>query len=184
MRIALLSGTNRPGSNTRKVVKHLEAVYRAAGVDAPVLDLVDLPPTLFAPEAYAEHPAAFTPFADTFLRADGVHVVVPEYNGGAPGVLKYFIDMLKYPESFARKPVAFTGLSAGIWGAFRPVEHLESLFINLGSYVYPERVFLPGIATHLEEDGSLSNPVSIKRLQTQASGFVDFAARLKKPVEA
>ena len=51
------------------------------------------------------------------LDAAGLHIITPEYNGSFPGVLKYFIDMLKFPESFVEKPVAFTGEAAGLWGA-------------------------------------------------------------------
>ena len=39
------------------------------------------------------------------LQAEGLIVVTPEYNGSLPGVLKYFIDMLKFPESFEQRPV-------------------------------------------------------------------------------
>ena len=72
-------------------------------------------------------PAAFARFSSAILTSDGVHLVTPEYNGGAPGVLKYFIDMLKFPEAFEQRPVAFTGLAAGQWGALRPVEQLAAI---------------------------------------------------------
>ena len=34
---------------------------------------------------------------------------------------------------------------AGIWGALRPVEQLQAIFGYRNAYLYPERVFLPGI---------------------------------------
>lgn len=123
--ITLLVGTNRPGANSRKVAQQIAAMYEEIGVDVCLLDLADLPPALFAPAAYAEKPAAFGVFVDTVLSSDGLHVVTPEYNGGYPGVLKYFIDMLPFPESFEARPVAFTGVAAGQFGALRPVEQLQ-----------------------------------------------------------
>src|SRR5436309_2193900 len=115
--ITLIIGTNRPNSNTRNVARHVEEVYAGLKVPLHVLDLAQLPPEIFSPSSYAEKPKSFQVFSDAILRSAGLHVVTPEYNGSVPGVLKYFIDMLKFPESFADRPVCFTGLSAGIWGA-------------------------------------------------------------------
>ena len=42
--IVIISGTNRPGSNTRKVAAQVEANYQALGVKTHLLDLADLPP--------------------------------------------------------------------------------------------------------------------------------------------
>src|SRR5260221_10398687 len=119
--ITLIVGTNRPGSNTRKVATQLEEIYAGLKVPLHVLDLAKLPPEIFSPASYAEKPKSFQPFANAVLQSIGLHVVTPEYNGSVPGVLKYFIDMLKFPESFEQKPVCFTGLAAGMWGALRPV---------------------------------------------------------------
>lgn len=178
-KIVLLSGTNRPGSNTRKIVGHLEEIYRGLGQDAQVLDLADLPPEIFSPLSYAEKPASFQPFSDAILGSCGVHVVTPEYNGGLPGVLKYFIDMLKFPESFERRPVCFTGLAAGMWGALRPVEQLQAIFSYRNAHIYPERVFMPIINDHLTDEGCLSNQDWLARLRTQAEGFVKFIEAVK-----
>ena len=47
-KILIIAGTNRPGSNTAKVAAHIDAIYRAAGHPAEVLDLAGLPPEIFA----------------------------------------------------------------------------------------------------------------------------------------
>jgi NAD(P)H-dependent FMN reductase len=110
--ISLIVGSNRPGSNTRKIAAQLEEFYAKLKVPLRVLDLAQLPPEIFSPGSYAEKPKSFQPFADMILQSAGLHVVTPEYNGGLPGILKYFIDMLKFPESFERRPVCFTGVAA------------------------------------------------------------------------
>jgi len=126
--ITLIVGTNRPGSNTRKVAKQIEEIYTGLKVPLHVLDLAKMPPEIFSPSSYAEKPKSFEPFSSAVLQSSGLHVITPEYNGSVPGVLKYFIDMLKFPESFEQRPVCFTGLAAGIWGALRPVEQLQVIF--------------------------------------------------------
>jgi NAD(P)H-dependent FMN reductase len=178
--ITLIVGTNRPDSNTLKVARQLEAIYTDLKTPLHVLDLAQLPPEIFAPTSYAEKPKAFLPFADAILRADGLHVVTPEYNGGVPGVLKYFIDMLKFPESFIRRPVCFVGLSAGMWGALRPVEQLQAIFSYRNAHIYPERVFLPKIRDLLDSQDRFTDPELIGRLRTQTEGFIEFVERLQQ----
>lgn len=114
--MTLIVGTNRPDSNTRKVARHVEDIYAALKVPLHILDLAQMPTEIFSISSYAEKPPAFRPFTDAVLKSSGLIIVTPEYNGGIPGVLKYFIDMLKFPESFQKRPVCFVGLSAGVWG--------------------------------------------------------------------
>ena len=177
--ITLIVGTNRPGSNTRKVARHVEEIYAELKVPLRVLNLAEMPPEIFSPTSYANKPASFQRFADGVLEADGLHVVTPEYNGSVPGVLKYFIDMLKFPESFERRPVCFTGLAAGVWGALRPVEQLQAIFGYRNAYNYPERVFLAQINNLLDDNGRLKDEALLKRLRSQAEGFVQFVESLK-----
>jgi len=150
--IVIISGTNRPGSNTRKVAARVEAAYNTHGVKPALLDLADLPPEIFSPTSYAAKPAAFSRFTAAVLAADGLVVVTPEYNGSLPGILKYFIDMLPFPESFERRPVCFVGLAAGMWGALRPVEQLQARF---------------------------TSPEMQQRLEKQAGGFISFVEALR-----
>jgi len=178
--ITMIVGTNRPGSNTRKVANHVEEIYAALKTPLGVLDLAKLPPEIFSPTSYAEKPKAFHPFADAILESDGLHVVTPEYNGSVPGILKYFIDMLKFPESFEKRPVCFVGLAAGMWGALRPVEQLQAIFGYRDAYVYPERVFLPQINNLLDDAGRLKSQEILDRLKAQAEGFIEFVECLKK----
>ena len=177
--ITLIAGTNRPGSNTRKVAAHLEEIYAALKVPLRVLDLAQLPPEIFSPAAYVTKPKSFQPFADAVLQSSGLHVVTPEYNGSVPGVLKYFIDMLKFPESFERCPVCFVGVAAGGWGALRPVEQLQAIFGYRNAYLFPERVFLPQINNLLDANGRLKDDELLQRLRKQTEGFVDFVERVQ-----
>jgi len=177
--ITLLVGTNRPGSNTRKVAAQIATIYAALKTPVRVIDLAQLPAEIFLASSYAEKPASFQPFTDAVLQASGLHVVTPEYNGSIPGVLKYFIDMLKFPESFERRPVAFVGVAAGLWGALRPVEQLQMIFGYRNAYIYPERVFLPQVYNLLDDNGRIKDAELLERLKKQAEGFVTFTEKLQ-----
>ena len=178
--MTLISGTNRPGSNTRKIARHVEEIYAELKVPLKVLDLAHLPQEIFSSSAYAEKPKSFHPFSEAILNASGLVVVTPEYNGSMPGVLKYFIDMLKFPESFERRPVCFIGVSAGIWGALRPIEQLTQIFCYRNAYLYSERVHLAQINSLLDGSGFLTNAELLARLKTQAEGFISFVERLRQ----
>ena len=177
--ITMVVGTNRPGSNTRKVASHIEEIYRDMNTPLKVLDLAQLPPEIFHLGSYAEKPKSFAPFADGVLQSTGLVVVTPEYNGSLPGALKYFIDMLKFPESFERRPVCFVGLAAGMWGALRPVEQLQAIFGYRNAYLFPERVFMPKINDLLDANGRIKDGELIERLRAQQKGFVEFVGKLK-----
>ena len=177
--ISMIIGTNRPGSNTRKVAGNIEEIYKSIGVPLHIIDLARLPQEIFLPTSYGEKPTSFHSFAEAVLKSSGLVVVTPEYNGSVPGVLKYFIDMLNFPESFENRPVCFVGLSAGIWGALRPVEQLQQIFGYRNAFIYPDRVFIHRINDALDAGGGLTKPDIVERLKAQAEGFVKFVEKLK-----
>ena len=176
--ITLLVGTNRPGSNSQKIALELDAMYKSLDIDVAMLELLNLPAELFQPGAYAEKPEAFKPFVEKILSAKGLHIVVPEYNGGFPGVLKYFIDMLPFPESFEGRAVAFTGVAAGMFGALRPVEQLQQIFSYRNGYLYPNRVFVPAVGSVLDDSGKLTDEKLNEQLLAQAEGFSKFVKQV------
>lgn len=157
----------------------LQAAYQELGVEAGLLNLQELPADLLDPGAYALKPEGFEPFQEQVLAADGLHVVTPEYNGSFPGVLKLFIDMLKFPESFEGKPVAYVGVASGQWGGLRSVEQLQMIFGYRNAYSYPKRVFISGVHQKFNEDGAFNDPELLERLQTQAAGFRTFVEQVK-----
>ena len=99
--------------------------------------------------------------------------MTPEYNGGIPGILKYFMDMLPFPESFERRPVCFVGRPPES-GALRPVEQLQAIFGYRNAFIFPERVFMPGIVKLLDASGKFTSDEMEKRPAKQAESFVAF----------
>ncbi len=178
--ITVIAGTNREGSNTLKVAKTVATMHRELGVEVKLVDLAGLPSALLSPGAYAEKPEGFTEaFQKPVLDADGVVIVTPEYNGGFPGVLKLFIDMLPFPESFEKRPTAYIGLSAGASGALRPVEQLQMIFGYRNAFNFNKRVFMPGIGDLLDESGAIKDDALRGRLREQAKDFQEFVAALR-----
>jgi len=175
--ILIISGTNRPNSNALKVARVLESHYRASNAPVELLSLEELPPEAFTPSAYASKPPAVVQIQNQILQASGLHVVTPEYNGSFPGVLKYFIDLLKFPESFENKPVAYVGEALGVWGGIRSVEQLQQIFGYRNAHSYPVRVFIPGVARVIDATGKITDPAIEQRLSEQVQGFIRYVHR-------
>lgn len=172
--ILLISGTNRPGSTTLRVTRRLEELYAAAAIRAELFNLEDLPMEMFHPDAYKTKPPALRAIQAKVLDAAGLHLVLPEYNGSFPGVLKYFIDLLKFPESFDRKPVAFVGVTSGSYGALRAVEQMQMVFGYRNAHLYPERVFISAVTSKFTPEGALTDAAVDERLTRQVQGFGQF----------
>ena len=181
MRITLIAGTNRQGSRTLKVTNDLARRLQQHGVETDVLDLRTLPPELFTPSAYDEKPEAFERFCQSVLTADGLYVVAPEYNGSFPGILKLFIDMLPFPESFENRPVAFLGLAAGRFGNLRGVEQLQLVFGYRNANIFPNRVFLPGVAKSLDDNGKPTDTALDERIENHLKRYIAFVQQNPMP---
>ena len=172
--IMIISGTNRANSNALRISKLILGHYQAGNIPAELFSLEELPHEVFEPSSYHKKPHAMQVIQQRVLAAPGLHVVTPEYNGSFPGVLKYFIDMLKFPESFDRKPVAFVGEASGLWGGLRSVEQLQMIFGYRNAHSYPDRVFIPAVKDKFDSAGNFTDTAINDRLKKQAIGFSCF----------
>lgn len=175
--IQIISGTDRPNSNSSKIAAMLHEDYKACGAESEILDLSQLN---FADAVGAAYKAAKGTFLDGVARvtaADGLVFVVPEYNGSYPGALKLFIDYWKYPESFENRPVAFVGIGTR-WGGLRPVEHLQQVFGYRNAYIFPNRVFITNVHKSFQ-DGKIQDPMVADLLKVQTRDFLKFIKALK-----
>ncbi len=175
--IYLISGTDRDDSYTRKVTDLILSLYQQQGTEAEIMDLRDWPADKVQGGYYKKLPTEAQEWVDRLGAAEGIHVVVPEYNGSMPGALKNFIDYWKYPETFEHRPVAFVGLG-GRFGGLRPVEHLQQVFGYRNAYQLPERIFLMGISKALT-DGKISDPFVAGLVEAQVKAFPLFIKALK-----
>jgi chromate reductase len=88
--------------------------------------------------------------------------------------LKWWIDLLPFPQSFEGRPVAFVGIAAGEWGGLRPVEQLQQVFGYRNALQFPKRVFIREVENKLDANGILTDGEVADRLATQAKGFAEF----------
>lgn len=180
----LLVGTDRPGSNSRRIAELLQTRWTALGETTEIMDLKDIGLGFREGPQYGNvtNPV-LKAAADKIEAADGLLIVVPEYNGSMPGALKFFIDHLKYPDAFEYRPVAFVGLG-GMFGGLRPVEHLQQVFGYRNAFVFPERIFIQNVWNHFKKsdtnpDGVFKDALLLSLMDKQLKGFTTFIDALK-----
>ncbi len=176
--IAIVSGTDRPGSRALKVSKYIKTLYEEQGAEVELVSLEDFP----IREAYGGNYGKSLPEIEAFrsrvLNADGIVMVVPEYNGSFPGILKLFIDYLPFPEAFDKKPIAFVGEAAGAFGGLRAVEQLQLICSYRNAHIFPERVFLQRIQKIFDEKEGITDETIAELLDSQVRGFTNFVSTL------
>ncbi|MGZ3745666.1 MAG: NADPH-dependent FMN reductase, partial [Pseudobdellovibrionaceae bacterium] len=150
----IISGTDRADSNSLKISKYIQSLYQEMGEEVGIIDLREIRKELLTGPHYGkDQPGSLQAEISKVEKSDGLIVVCPEYNGSMPGILKYYIDHLKFPECFEYRPVAFVGLG-GMFGGMRPVEHLQQVFGYRNAFIYPQRVFLINVFKVMK-DGDL-----------------------------
>jgi NAD(P)H-dependent FMN reductase len=173
----IISGTDRADSNTLKVCKYIQSLYKDLNEDVEVIDLRDVRTELQSGPHYGNNqPESLQKEMNKIVTSDGLIVVCPEYNGSMPGILKYYIDHMKFPDCFEYRPVCVVGLG-GLFGGIRPVEHLQQVFGYRNAFIYPQRVFLMNVFKILQ-NGVITDPLMTELLKSQADGFQKFTAAL------
>src|SRR6185295_4692287 len=69
-------------------------------------------------------------FSAAMERADAVVIVTPEYNRSFPGLLKHVLDSCL--KEYVHKAAGIVGVSAGVFGGARVIEHFQPVLRELG----------------------------------------------------
>lgn len=177
--IHILSSTDRPGSNALEVSNYVKE-FMDDKTNVDLFSLKDFPYADVLGGKYGEDIKSVKAFNDAFLDADGFLFVVPEYNGGFPGVLKLFIDYLPFPDAMYKMPVSFIGEAAGSFGALRPVEHLQQILSYRKAIIYSERMFIKGVDENFDREKGLKSEMLQGLLEDQLTGFITFVDLLSR----
>lgn len=171
--IALIVGTNRPRSTTRRVADFYAERLRARGAEYALIDLAELPVDFTSTALYGNvgRDPAFNLLADRATAAAKLVFIVPEYNYSFPGVLKAFIDGLPYPGGIRRKVAALVGLGAGAQGGAIALSHLTDVLHYLGTTVLPFQPRLAHIDQHFRE-GEFIKPLYQQLLDEQIDALL------------
>ena len=157
--IPVILGTTRKGRRSENAARFvLEETRKRAGVETEFIDICKIPMRLDDAGEQMKDQA----FSDLVKRADGLILVVPEYNHGYPGLLKHALDMnLK---EYIHKAVGICGVSAGAFGGARVIESLLPVTRELGLVTIFEDMNFGNVGTLFDERGELLDEKFVGRV--------------------
>lgn len=125
--IPVILGTVRKGRASENVAKFVfDEIKKRPNVTTELIDLRDLKlATDDAGEAIKD-----SKLSETLEHADGLVLVVPEYNHGYPGMLKHVLD--SNLKEYIHKAAGICGVSAGGFGGTRMIQNLLPVLRELG----------------------------------------------------
>ncbi len=172
----IISATNRIGSNTLKVALEVQRIVKKLDVEAGLFSLTDLPTDLFTPSMYTDEvsPAYKRMEKEVLIPTIKFIIVMPEYNGTMPGILKAMIDASDVKACWYNKKVCLTGVASGRAGNLRGMEHITGSLNHMHMNVFWNKLPLSSVHAELDENNKLKNEGTIKALTDQLQGFINY----------
>src|SRR5271170_7555410 len=116
-------------------------------------------------------------YTEITKKADGFFIVTPEYNHSFPGTLKRMLD--SELSNYIHKPVAFAGVSNGIFGGARAIEALTTTVREMGMVATFSDVYFPQIQNLFDEKGEIKDEGFIRRINRGFTELIWMAKALK-----
>lgn len=165
--ILLISGTDRPNSNTSRIAKHYQNWLTENNIEHQFLSLENLDLSYGSSDFDSVQQTMLIP-ATKFI------LIMPEYNGTFPGIVKLMIDRSDVKSCWHHKKILLTGVASGRAGNLRGMEHLTGALLYLKMNVHPDRLPISSVDKLLDQQGQLSDEETKKAIQQQLQSFLAF----------
>ena len=163
----IISGTNRPGSNTIRVAKQYLRLLEEKGIAAKFVSLEDM-------DVNKRNGALKSLERDVLIPTTKFIFVTPEYNGSFPGVLKAMIDNTDIEKVWWGKKALLTGVSTGRAGNLRGMEHLTGVLHYLKMYVHHNKLPISVVNKLLNGENHIEDMATLKTINDQLEEFIKF----------
>lgn len=162
--ITIIASSNRKDSYSLKISYIVSQLLTQQGKPNQILSLASLPQDfIFSHFDGNSHPAFEAIIEKYIAPVEKFVMVIPEYNGSFPGILKSFIDCIP-PNHFYGKKSGVIGVADGHAGALRALDMITLILNYLRMDVHWNRPKLSDIPRHLEND-TLSE-IYVRRLES------------------
>ncbi|MBK7811860.1 MAG: NAD(P)H-dependent oxidoreductase [Saprospiraceae bacterium] len=178
MSFLIISGTNRPHSLSLKLANICKDIMGSQNLTVPAHGLNEFCPDLSNPAYFNSEnwTKSMFDYQDQFIiPTEKFIMILPEYNGSFPGILKLWMDVLSLrqrDQCFSFKKLALIGISEGKHSNIRGLEHFSGVSRYFQMISFPKTVYLPEIQEVIE-NWSLTNPIGT-RLQIFLDDFRKF----------
>jgi len=178
--LPVVIGTSRQGRLTEPAANFVFGeVSKRSDIETELIDIRKIPIRMDdAGEALKN-----SEFSTTVARADGLILVVPEYNHSFPGLLKHVLDTNL--NEYVHKAVGICGVSAGPFGGARMIQSLLPVLRELGLVTIFWDVYF-GIAGKLFDSatGKITDPAYRRRVEKFLNELVWMARALRHARES
>jgi len=162
--IPVILGTLRKGNKSEAAAKLVhEEAQKNEEITTELIDIKDLGLKWEDEGEQAKIPE----FSEKMKKADGLILIVPEYNHSFPGSLKYVLDTnLK---EYIHKAVGVCGVSSGPFGGARMIQSFTPVARELGLTMTFSNVNFSSVGKIFDDQGKLLDDAFIRRI----AGFLD-----------
>ncbi len=172
--ITVIVGTNAHDSATKIIADIYIDKLKSLGVKHQLLQLKDMPTDILASDMYFNRKPSFVAFSEKYLEPTEKYIIViPEYNGGIPGIFKLMMDASDIAKCWWGKKACLTGVAAGRSGNLRGLDTLTNYLNYLKVDVLKNKIPISRVHT-LIEDGQLIDKDTIDILHVQLDDFLSF----------
>jgi NAD(P)H-dependent FMN reductase len=172
--IPVILGTPRQGRLSEHVARlMLEQLSQRQDAVTSLIDVRQLNLSSMDAGEAIKDPA----FSEAMLLADGLVIIVPEYNHGYPGMLKHALD--SNLKEYIHKPVGLCGVSAGGFGGTRVVESMLPVLRELGLVTIFWDVNVSSVGKAFDSTGQLLDLALPRRIDKMLEELVWMARVLR-----
>jgi NAD(P)H-dependent FMN reductase len=166
--ITIISGSSRAGNNTKKVALEYKRLLKENFNETALLYALDEINGAQRDEDFVHAEAELLIPASKFI------IVLPEYNGSYPGILKLMIDNSDIKKVWANKKVLLVGVATGKAGNLRGMEHLTGSLLHMKMLVHPNRLPISVVDKLIDTDEKFNDEGTLKAIHGQLNEFVLF----------
>jgi len=163
----VISGTNRPDSNTIKVAQQYQYLLNENNISSKLLSLEGL-------NVLEKNPGFSKIENEILMPAQKFIFIVPEYNGSFPGVLKAMFDISDVKKTWSGKKALLTGVSTGRAGNLRGMEHLTGILHFMRVVVHPDKLPISIVDKLFNGSNMIGDKATLTAIKTQLSEFIFF----------
>lgn len=172
--ITIISGTNRPQSNTEIISRFCFEELLKTNHKVNFLSLMDIPHDIAFSETFGKRSNEFEKIInDYFVESNKFLILSPEYNGSFPGILKTIIDAIS-PKIWNFKKAGLIGISDGRAGNLRGIEHLTLIMHYLKVHVFYNKLPISSVSKLINNDKMLVDEETKNILRNYLIQFSEF----------
>lgn len=165
--LTIISGSNRDDNTTKKVALEYQRLLKEKNITSRIFSLDEINSTL-------RNDLFIKAELEMLVPAQKFIIIMPEYNGSYPGILKLMIDNSDVKNAWSNKKVLLTGVSTGRAGNLRGMDHLTGVLLHMKLLVHPNRLPISTVDKLMDEHFRFTDTYTLKAIHTQLDEFINF----------